>query len=134
VIPYGYPGLVGGYPLGYGDTTGTDDSAAPANQNVEEPADGPPMEAWQPPSGVPYQPPAGLSSATPAAGSEEAVTIIFKDGRRPEQIHNYILTRETLFIGDGKHREIPTDQLDLTATAKVNQDAGIDFRLPEVPR
>jgi hypothetical protein len=137
VIPYAYPGWVGPYQLGYGDTTSTDDSAAPPNQNAEGPAgesDAPPVEAWQPPPRVPYQPPADLPSAAPAQASEEAVTIIFKDGRQPEQIHNYILTRETLFVGDSSHREIPTDQLDLTATAKVNQDAGIDFRLPDLSR
>jgi hypothetical protein len=60
----------------------------------------------------------------------EAVTLVFKDGRPPEQIHNYILTRTTLFVRDQHARKIPTDQLDLAATAKVNQDAGVDFQLP----
>jgi hypothetical protein len=62
------------------------------------------------------------------------VTLIFRDGRPAEQIHNYILTRSTLFVGDGQRREIPTDQLDLAATAKANQDAGMDFRLPDAPQ
>jgi hypothetical protein len=66
----------------------------------------------------------------PAPTREEAVTLIFKDGRPPEQIHNYLLTRTTLFVGDQGRRAIPTDQLDLVATAKVNQDAGVDFQLP----
>ncbi len=66
--------------------------------------------------------------------SEDAVTLIFKDGRPPEQIHNYVLTRTTLFVGDQRRRAIPTDQLDLVATARVNQEAGVDFQLPEAPR
>ena len=74
------------------------------------------------------------SPGTPAPEGEEPVTIVFKDGRQPEQIHNYILTRSTLFVGDKQRREIPTEQLDLAATAKANQDAGIDFRLPGTPR
>jgi hypothetical protein len=66
--------------------------------------------------------------------SEAAVTLIFKDGRPPEQIHNYILTRDTLYVGDRRSSEIPIDQLDLEATAKVNRDAGVDFRVPEGSR
>jgi len=69
-----------------------------------------------------------------APASEEAVTLIFKDGRPPEQIHNYILTPTTLYVGDQHHRAIPTDQLDLVATARVNQDAGVDFQLPNALR
>jgi hypothetical protein len=64
----------------------------------------------------------------------DAVTLIFKDGRPPEHIHNYLLTPTTLFVGDQQRRTIPVDQLDLTATAQVNQDAGVDFRLPVVPK
>jgi hypothetical protein len=60
----------------------------------------------------------------------EAVTLVFKDGRSPVQIHNYLLTRTMLYVRDQQHREIPTDQLDLAATAKVNQAAGVDFQLP----
>lgn len=64
----------------------------------------------------------------------EAVTIIFKDGRPPEQIYNYILTRDTLYVGGQHQPDIPVEQLDLTATAKVNHDVGVDFRLPGAPR
>jgi hypothetical protein len=69
----------------------------------------------------------------PAASSQDAVTLVFTDGRPSEQIHNYMLTRSTLYVLDQRHRDIPLDQLDLLATAKANHDAGIDFRLPETP-
>jgi hypothetical protein len=74
-----------------------------------------------------------MAGPAPVPASEEAVTLIFKDGRPPEQIHNYLLTRSTLYVGD-PHRAIPTDQLDLDATAKVNQAAGVDFQLPDSPQ
>jgi hypothetical protein len=61
---------------------------------------------------------------------EDTITLIFKDGRPPEQIHNYILTRNTLYVGERHHPEIPVDQLDLIATAQVNRDLGVDFHLP----
>jgi hypothetical protein len=63
--------------------------------------------------------------------SEEEVTLVFKDGRPPVQVHDYVLTRNTLYVWDRRQVVIPTDQLDLVATAKVNRDAGVDFRLPE---
>jgi len=50
------------------------------------------------------------------------------------QIHNYLLTRDTLFVGDRHPSEIPVDQLDVGETAKVNRAAGVDFRLPEGTR
>ena len=127
---YGALGWINPYPLGYSDDTGTDDSAATPDQTNAGSYDAQPDQAWQPPGPGPYEPPAALSNPSQAQESEEAVTLIFKDGRPAEQIHNYILTRSTLFIGDGQHREIPTDQLDLGATAKANQNAGVDFRLP----
>jgi hypothetical protein len=65
---------------------------------------------------------------------EDAVTLVFKDGRPAEQIHNYLLTRTTLYVQDGKRREIPVDELDLAAMVKVNHEAGVDFQLPAVPR
>lgn len=125
---YGVPG----YPLDYPESTGADDTAAVQGQSYADGYDAQPEEAWQPPAPSAYPPlPA---QANPPPEREEAVTLIFKDGRPSEQIHNYILTRSTLFVGDGQHREIPTDQLDLVATAKANQDAGVDFRLPSVPK
>jgi hypothetical protein len=74
-----------------------------------------------------------MPQAAAAPASQEAVTLVFADGRPSEQIHNYMLTRSTLFVLDQHHRDIPLDELDLAATAKVNHDAGIDFHLPEAP-
>jgi hypothetical protein len=66
----------------------------------------------------------------PPPEPEEAVTLVFKDGRPPEQIHNYMLTRTTLYVQDEHRREIAVGDLDLAATEKANTDAGVAFRLP----
>jgi hypothetical protein len=66
--------------------------------------------------------------------NEEAVTLIFKDGRPPQQIRNYAMTRTMLYVRDEHHRDIPLDQLDFEATQKANRDAGVDFQLPETSR
>lgn len=61
----------------------------------------------------------------------EAVTLVFKDGRPPVKIHNYALTRTTLYVTDSKPQEIPVADLDLAATEKVNREAGVKFQLPQ---
>lgn len=58
------------------------------------------------------------------------VTLIFKDGRTPLEVHNYALTRSTVYVLDEKRRDIPVEQLDLAATQQTNHAAGVDFNLP----
>jgi hypothetical protein len=65
-----------------------------------------------------------------SADASTAVTLVFKDGRPPETIHNYALTRTTLYVTDAKPQEIPVDDLNLPATEKVNREAGVKFQLP----
>ncbi len=61
---------------------------------------------------------------------QETITLLFKDGRPPLQIRNYILTRSAVYL-TGKHfYEIPLSDIDLGATQRVNWDAGVAFRLP----
>ncbi len=128
---YGVPGWIGDYPYGYGDSTDSDDSQASSNAAPDEndaqsspgPYQQPPLPPWQPDSVIPYPP--------SSPGSQDAVTLIFNDGRPPQQIHNYLLTRTALFVTEPDRRIIPISQLDLVATTKVNRDAGVDFRLPD---
>jgi hypothetical protein len=68
------------------------------------------------------------------ATSQQAVTVIFKDGRPREQIHNYLLTTSTLTVLDQKYRVIPVDQINLEATEETNRAEGVDFRVPSVPQ
>jgi len=129
---YGALGWINPYPLDYteadsGSSSADNSAAAPSQADTGEYEPQPEEEALPP-----YPSPAPAFSAPPALESREAVTIVFKDGRPAERIRNYILTRSTLIIGDGPRREIPTDQLDLAATSKANQEAGIDFSLPSI--
>ena len=84
--------------------------------------------------GASYAAPSAESRVWPAQASQPAVTLVFKDGRQPEQIHNYLMTADTLYVEDPGHREIPMNELDLVATAKLNRDAGVDFQLPAASR
>jgi hypothetical protein len=66
-----------------------------------------------------------------APTGEQRVTLVFKDGRPSMQIQNYILTPNAIFVQDARRAEIPLDLIDLAATEKVNEEAGVEFRLPQ---
>jgi len=112
--PYGYAAGDSGQ-AGQGYRPPYQPSAAPS------PAAPAPTAAPEPPS----------PSSTPAV--EEAVTLVYKDGRS-EQIHNYAMTRTTLYVQDQHHREIPLDEIDLAATERVNRKAGMSFEVPSGAR
>jgi hypothetical protein len=131
-IPYvvaPWTGWVSPYLLGYQDDSDYGVSLVAPN-DASGGYDGQPLEQDQPAPRSPYLPSSDQSHPSPVPGSEDAVTLVFRDGRPPEQIHNYLLTRTTLYVLDQRHRVIPTDLLDLAATANVNHDAGIDFQPP----
>jgi hypothetical protein len=83
-------------------------------------------------------PPSGYYVPQPAApqmqyvpGSASTVILIYKDGRPPEQIQNYLATRSTLTVLDGgRRREIPLSELNIPATVSANHQTGVDFQLP----
>jgi len=130
-IPYGYYGVSGwvatDYPGYYPDAASYYDGSAaqpePPAYYGEQPYQGPPPPEYAPRPSEPPQPRAPLAD-------EDAVTLVFKDGRPPQQIHNYALTRTMLYVRDQHHQDIPVDQLDLAATQKANQNSGVDFQLP----
>jgi hypothetical protein len=86
-----------------------------------------------PPDYVPpaYVPPAQAPRSPQRPENQVATTIVFKDGRPSEQIHNYALTGSTLYVLDQQHSDIPVDQIDLAATEKANRAAGIEFQVPQ---
>jgi hypothetical protein len=137
VVPYAVGGWIG---PGYGDSGFYDDSSVagppaadyagdPQNLGPEPPLPQDQPEAQGQPAPI-YRPAYVRPQAEPDPVADTPVTLIFKDGRPSEQIHNYMLTRTMLYVQDEHRRRIPVDQLDMEATAKANQDSGIDFRLP----
>jgi len=123
----GYDGSSGPVAPGQPDYADGTDGYPPGEPNVGGPVAPPP---GPPAARMPYRPSAGEPQQFAAPEAEGAVTLIFKDGRPPEQIHNYVLTQTTLYVGDGRRHEIALDQIDVAATEKVNREAGVDFRLP----
>jgi hypothetical protein len=153
-----WPGWIGYGYLGYPsfdeypplwDYDSSDDSSgsqpyAPQQDYASQPQDYGPQAADQQQSDYPDLPPwptinTPQNSAPPRTVSAppqtaEPVTLVFNDGRPPEKIHNYLLTAGTLYVMDEQRREIPVAELNLAATAKVNREAGVDFKLPGTPQ
>jgi len=87
----------------------------------------PPVESYSSRAESPE--PVVAAEAAPVA--EQAPTVlVFKDGHQDE-VANYAIVGNTLYdFAEGRRRKIPLSDLDLTATAKENDDRGIDFRVP----
>jgi len=73
----------------------------------------------------------------PASSSDLAVAtpqpdtvLVFKDGHQLE-VENYAIVGSTLYdLTDGHRRRVGLAELDLAATAKENDDRGVDFQVP----
>ena len=86
-----------------------------------------PMTGSEQPPSTGYRP--AYQADQPAA--RPPTTLVFQDGRPTQQVHNYVLTKTTLYNLDGDTRkEIPLTDLNLPATIEANRSAGVDFSLP----
>ncbi len=73
------------------------------------------------------------SAPTPSAAIPNEVAtkiLVMRDGSKKE-IRNYAILGKNLFdLSDGRSRRIPLDDVDVKATTKLNEDNGVDFKLP----
>ena len=119
------------YPeYGYGAPYGSDGYGVPG----EMPQDG--FAGEIPPGAAPSEPRVAAEPAVPPApNSGQKLTVIFKGGRAPVKIQNYIMTPSVLTDLDAQHYEqIPIDQIDVAATERVNQADGVGFAIPGAAR
>jgi hypothetical protein len=84
---------------------------------------------------------AGLAPAPPREHREHeelneaapATVLVFRDEHKQE-IHNYAIVGQTLFNFNPQHtQKIPLSDLDIPATAKENDERGVDFHVPGAP-
>jgi hypothetical protein len=144
-LGYGYPYVIdpGFYDWGEPDDSANDQGgAAPEytapypGQGYEAPGELPQQgysEEIPRPSG-PSQPPAQLRSSVPYSPvSEQPLTVIFKGGRAPAKMQNYMMTTKVLTDLDSHHYEqIPLDQIDVAATQQANRENGVAFEIPSI--
>lgn len=59
-----------------------------------------------------------------------ATVLVFRDQRKQE-VQNYAIVGQTLWIFSPQRTEkIPLAEIDLAASAKANEDRGVEFRVP----
>ncbi|MGB8030630.1 MAG: hypothetical protein WCF30_13335 [Terracidiphilus sp.] len=146
--PYwaGYPYLIdpNAYNLGLYDWDDSDNSASDtsqsdsyeSNQYGPAPLYPPPYPEEAPPyPNQGYAAPVAEAGAAVPAVSDQFLTVIFKNGRAPIKVRNYLMTAKVLTDLDSQHYEqIPLDQIDLAATVRINTAAGVDFQVPGASR
>lgn len=67
----------------------------------------------------------------PKPEQEPATALVFRD-KHVEEVRNYAISGGTLWVLNAQvAKKIPLAQLDLDATAKMNDDRGVDFQVPE---
>jgi hypothetical protein len=59
----------------------------------------------------------------------EPTVIVFRNGKR-EEVTNYAIMGETLYVFDQGRKKIALADLDIAATVKANDDRGMEFRVP----
>jgi len=131
--PWGYYYAVPYY--GYYDEGGYDDTPPSDQYNggptvfdrrgSGRPAPAPPVESI-----APVEQPSEAAAASSAEPAQPETVLIFKDGHQLE-VENYAIVGSTLYdLTEGRRHKIALDDLDLTATAKQNENRGVDFQIP----
>ena len=60
----------------------------------------------------------------------QPTVLVFRDQRKQE-VQNYAIVGQTLWIFSPQRTErIPLAEIDLAASAKANEDRGVEFRVP----
>lgn len=144
-LGYGYPYVIDPGFYDWGDFDDSDDSAA--EQDNDEQGSAVPNYPYPypdedygapgafPPQGYaggmpPYEPSAP-AAAVPAPVPGEPLTVIFKDGRAPAKIQNYMMTAKVLTdLDPHRYQQVPLDQINVPATRQANFANGIDFQVP----
>jgi hypothetical protein len=126
--------------LGYPDFTGyggDDDNSRPAYTQAEPSGD----EQQEPPEGpyqpdyprAPYESPTNQAAVPSPPHNEPELVLIFKDGHT-QNIRNYVLTPGDVIVMDdaasGRTPRIPLSDLNLPATQKAAEQAGLEFSPP----
>lgn len=112
------------------------DDAPPADQYNGGPTvfdrrgSGQPALASSVESGAPVDQSGEAAAAPSAEPAQPETVLVFKDGHQLE-VENYAIVGNTLYdLTEGRKHKIALDDLDLTATAKLNENRGVDFQIP----
>jgi hypothetical protein len=138
----GYPYLFNPnfYNLGLYDWSDPGSSAANSYEPGAQPDNSVPDEAYDQNGAAPDYPPYpnqvhALPNQKASPSPAQPLVVIFKTGRDPMKIQNYLITAKVLTDLDSQHYEqIPLDEINLAATQNFNKVAGVDFQIPTASR
>jgi len=78
--------------------------------------------------------PQQVEDAQPAPAEVIPPTVLVFRDQRKQEVQNYAIVGQTLWnFSAQRTQKIPLADLDLIATAKANEERGVDFRLPNAP-
>ena len=71
-----------------------------------------------------------LTSPSPTEPHEPTV-LVFRD-KHTQEVENYAIVGQTLWIfNEQRATKVPLTSLDVDATAKANEERGLEFRVPQ---
>jgi len=71
------------------------------------------------------------AARTPAQSRKDLPTILVFRDQHIQEVQNYAIAgKDLVVVADRRATKIPLEKLDLAATAKLNDERGIDFQLP----
>ena len=125
-----YYGSGGGGPYLYsGPPQGQAPSAPPAEQTLHILIDSAPQKA-APVDEIAEQQPQRVSPAIPEPKPGVPTLLVFRDGHK-QQVTNYAIMGQTLYVFDNRTKKIALADLDVPATIKANDDQGVEFQVPK---
>ena len=140
VMPYYYPVDDSAYGYDYvGGGAGPDLYSGPPlgpNDPMHMIGEQPPADpyGYPAPDAEAYAAPAPAAPPAPAAAPPEVkpgdpTVLVFRNGKQQE-VTNYAIMGDTLYVFDQGRKKIALADLDLPATVKANDDRGMEFKLP----
>ena len=132
----GAPDMYSGAPSGYSGPP-----VGPNDQTLHIIVEQPPARSYRPPvddtqaEGA-LSPPAIQERSSSAREAKEAkpiepTVLVFRDGHQ-QQVNNYAIMGQTVYVLDDGTHKIPLANLDVPATVKANDDRGVEFKIPAV--
>jgi hypothetical protein len=120
----GGPDLYSGPPIGPNDPTLHIIAEQPPTWSYRGARDDTQAEVTPPPPTVSEQ-----TSPVHEAKPLEPTILVFRDGHHQE-VTNYAIMGQTVYVLDDRTLKIPLANLDVDATVKANDDRGMEFKVP----
>jgi hypothetical protein len=101
------------------------------NQEVQRLREEQEQRSYSAPPAPPESAVAPEDPRRPAESRKDLPTILVFRDQHIQEVQNYaILGKELVVVADHRSRKIPLERLDLAATAKLNDERGVDFQVP----